>query len=112
MCERCHVTAAIQGGYAAPGALCMEGSSAGGWLVASALLRAPHVFAAAVLTVPCLDVLTSCMEERLGTAEWGNVRAQRAAYEVRGQNVTHGWHPRCSRWIELSSMCGIVWQRP
>jgi hypothetical protein len=70
----------LQAGYAAPGGICLQGASAGAWLAASTLLAAPACFRAAVLTVPCLDVLTSAWEGRLGAGEWGDVRGDARAF--------------------------------
>jgi alpha-beta hydrolase superfamily lysophospholipase len=53
----------------------LQGSSAGGWLAASVLLQQPSWFAAAVLTVPCLDPLGLLLRKRDGELELGPAAA-------------------------------------
>lgn len=63
--------AVLQVGLVAPDGLSIQGSSAGGWLAASALLQQPQLFAAAVLTVPCLDPLGLLLQHNQGVLELG-----------------------------------------
>lgn len=67
-----HCTPLQVGGMCAPGALCVSGTSAGGWLAASAALQAPHLFRSLVLTVPCLDPLGLMLQQRQGRVELGD----------------------------------------
>lgn len=65
----------LQAGLCAPNRLCLQGSSAGGWLAASAMLQQPQWFAAVVLTVPCLDPLGLLIEQQQGQLELGMAEA-------------------------------------
>ncbi|WIA38057.1 hypothetical protein OEZ86_001426 [Tetradesmus obliquus] len=60
--------------------LCLQGSSAGGWLAASLLLQQPGWFAAAVLTVPCLDPLGLLLHKGDGALELGPAAADAQVY--------------------------------
>lgn len=62
----------VQAGYTRRQLLCLEGASAGGWLVCAALNQQPDPAAAVVLTVPCCDVLTALVEGRQGVLELGD----------------------------------------
>lgn len=61
-------------GLCAPGRLCVAGSSAGGWLAASAALQQPQLFCSLVLTVPCLDPLGLMLQQQQGQIELGDAR--------------------------------------
>lgn len=60
-----------QVGLVSHGGLCLQGASAGGWLAASVVLKQPQLFAAAVLTVPCLDPLGALLQCNQGGLELG-----------------------------------------
>lgn len=62
----------MQSGLCSPQGLIVQGSSAGGWLAAAAALLQPSLFAAAVLTVPCLDPLGLLLHEQQGELELGD----------------------------------------
>lgn len=51
----------VRSGSVRAGAIVAEGHSAGGWLAAAAAQQAPELFAATLLHVPYLDVLTDLM---------------------------------------------------
>ncbi|GLC36548.1 hypothetical protein PLESTM_000458800 [Pleodorina starrii] len=69
-------------GVTAPGLMCLEAESAGGWAAGPALNAAgSSLFRAAVLTVPTLDVVTSLLDDpSYGPYELGDPRADAALY--------------------------------
>jgi oligopeptidase B len=67
----------VKTGYTAPDRLVIEGGSAGGLLIGAVLNMRPDLFAAAVLRVPFVDVITTMLDESLPLTvgefeEWGN----------------------------------------
>lgn len=67
----------IKSGYSKAGALSASGGSAGGELVATAILQAPQLWCGAMLDVPFVDVLNTMLDENLPLTplewpEWGN----------------------------------------
>lgn len=71
--------ALVAQGYAAPDRMAAVGGSAGGLLVAAAINWRPERFAAALLHVPFVDVVSSMLDEslpltQLEYAEWGDPR--------------------------------------
>jgi oligopeptidase B len=75
----------IAGGYTAADRLVIEGGSAGGLLIGAVLNARPELWAAAVLRVPFVDVITTMLDESLPLTvgefeEWGNPKI-REVYE-------------------------------
>lgn len=60
--------------YAHPKQLCIQGTSAGGWIVAALLNVRPATFCAAVLTAASVDVITSMLEDGHAWGELGDPR--------------------------------------
>lgn len=72
-------------GIVPAGKIVSSGSSAGGWLVAAALNRAPELWAGVMANVPFLDVLTGLLDARAAIAavekpEVGDVAGDPAAF--------------------------------
>lgn len=72
-------------GIVPAGKIVSSGSSAGGWLVAAALNRAPELWAGVMANVPFLDVLTGLLDARTAIAaversEVGDVAGDPAAF--------------------------------
>lgn len=53
--------------------LCLQGTSAGAWIVGALLNERPSLFCAAVLTAPSLDVLASMLDSGHARSELGDV---------------------------------------
>jgi oligopeptidase B len=76
----------VAAGYTAPDRLVIEGGSAGGLLMGAVVNLRPHLFRAAVLRVPFVDVVNTMLDESLPLTvgefeEWGNPKV-REHYEV------------------------------
>ncbi|KAL3800319.1 hypothetical protein HJC23_003615 [Cyclotella cryptica] len=85
--------------------LSCEGRSAGGLLIGAAINQAPHLFRAAILGVPFVDVLCTMVDSTLPLTiaeweEWGNPNEERYFQYIEGyspiNNVRHGeMYPAC-----------------
>ncbi len=73
--------------YTRAGRIAINGGSAGGELIGAAVLRAPQLWAAAILDVPFVDVLNTMLDDSLPLTppewpEWGNPLLDAQAFDL------------------------------